>query len=87
MDEQKKKRLFSAGIVVGVLLFAMLLTFMVYQMIVIKVTQNRINELNEQIRALEEERDRTQDDIDLWLKNWKIEEVAMEKGWYYPEDK
>ena len=87
MDEQKKRKLYSAGIVVGILLLVMLFSFMVYQMITINVTKTKIDELNEQIRQLEEERDRTENDIDLWLKNWKIEEVAMEKGWYYPEDK
>lgn len=87
MDEQKKKRIYSAAVVIAVMLLCILLSFMVYQMFAIGAKKRRIDALNAQIAVLEKERDETSDSIEVWLSKWKIEEVAREKGWYYSTDK
>ena len=87
MDEQKLKRVVAASVVIAVVLLSILFTFMVYQMIAIGAKKHEIDELNKQIELLEEQKERTQDKIDLWMSDWKIEERARELEWYYPSDR
>ncbi len=87
MDEQKIRKIFSASIVIAVLLLAVLLTFMVYQMFAIGAKKREIDALDAQIAELEEQKKNTEDKISIWLSDWKIEEKAREKGWYYRTDK
>ena len=87
MDEQKLRRVVAASVVIAVLLLSILLTFMVYQMIMISVKKREIDELNKQIQLLEEQKKQTEDKIEIWLSDWKIEERARELEWYYPADK
>ena len=87
MKDQKINRIMSASVVIAVLLLCILLSFMVYQMIAISERSKRISELEKQINALKEEQKQTLDDIDVWLSDWKIEEKARERGWYYGNDK
>ncbi len=53
----------------------------------IRKTQIKIDNLNQEIQRLEEEKSQTQDAIDVWLTEWKITERANELGWLYGEDK
>ncbi len=46
-----------------------------------------MDELQAEIQALEEQKQNTQDDIDLWLTEWKIEQRANELGYIYENDK
>ena len=87
MDEQKLKRVVAASVVIAVVLLSILLTFMVYQMVAIGAKKHEIDELNKQIEVLEQQKKDTQDKIDYWLSDWKIEERARELEWYYPNDK
>ena len=87
MDEQKLRRVVAASVVIAVLLLSILLTFMVYQMIMISVKERERDELNKQIQLLEEQKKQTEDKIEIWLSDWKIEERARELEWYYPEDR
>jgi len=87
MEEQRIRRIVTASVVIAVLLLGILLTFMVYQMIAIGAKKRQIDDLNMQIEALENERKETEDAIELWLSDWKIEERARELEWYYPSDK
>ncbi|MBP5176996.1 MAG: septum formation initiator family protein [Clostridia bacterium] len=87
MDEQKLKKVVAASVVIAVVLLSVLLTFMVYQMIAIGAKKRQIDDLNGQIEALEQQKKDTQDKIDYWLSDWKIEERARELEWYYPSDR
>ena len=87
MDEQKLKRVIAASVVIAVVLLSVLLTFMVYQMIAISAKKHEIDELNKQIEILEEQKKQTQNQIDYWMSDWKIEERARELEWYYPSDR
>ncbi len=50
-------------------------------------TRAKINDLKQEIDALEDQNAETQDDIDIWLNEWKITERANELGYLYGEDK
>ncbi len=58
-----------------------------YQMIAIKNTRRQIDALNKEISELEAEKEQTEDKIELWLSDWKIEERQRELGWVYEQDK
>lgn len=60
---------------------------MVYQMIAIKNIRRQIDALNKEISELEAEKEQTEDKIELWLSDWKIEERQRELGWVYEQDK
>ena len=60
---------------------------MIYQMGIIHGKKARMDELQAEIQALEEQKQNTQDDIDLWLTEWKIEQRANELGYIYENDK
>lgn len=87
MEAQKLKKIMAAAVSTGILLLFILLSVMVYQMLVIKNTKKRIDALNAEIARLEQENESTQDEIDKWHTDWKIEEKARELGYCYPEDK
>lgn len=56
-------------------------------MIAIKNTRRQIDALNKEISELEAEKEQTEDKIELWLSDWKIEERQRELGWVYEQDK
>lgn len=87
MPQEKLKKLIVSSVVTAVLLLFILLSIMVYQMVAIKNTRKQIDALNTQISELEEEKEQTQDKIELWLSDWKIEERQRELGWVYEQDK
>jgi len=87
MDEQKLKRVVAASVVIAVVLLSVLLTFMVYQMVAIGAKKREIDALNKQIEILKQQKEDTENKIDYWLSDWKIEERARELEWYYPSDK
>lgn len=87
MPQEKLKKIIVSSVVTAVLLLFILLCVMVYQMIVIKNTQSKIQELEEQIAVLQTQKAQTEDDIELWLSDWKIEERQRELGWVYAQDK
>ncbi len=87
MPAEKLKKLIVSSVVTAVLLLFILLSIMVYQMIALRNVQNKIDGLNEQIAALEAEKAETEDEIELWLSDWKIEERQRELGWVYEKDK
>ena len=46
-----------------------------------------LEENEKKIEELKKENEQTQDKIELWMSQWKIEEAAREKGWYYDKEK
>ncbi len=87
MPAEKLKKLIVSSVVTAVLLLFILLSIMVYQMIALRNVQTKIDGLNQQIAALEAEKAETEDEIELWLSDWKIEERQRELGWVYEKDK
>lgn len=87
MLAEKLKKLIVSSVVTAVLLLFILLSIMVYQMIALRNVQTKIDGLNQQIAALEAEKAETEDEIELWLSDWKIEERQRELGWVYEKDK
>lgn len=87
MPAEKLKKLIVSSVVTAVLLLFILLSIMVYQMISIKTLQRRIDALEEQKEQLLVEKSETEDKIEIWLSEWKIDEKARELGWVYKQDK
>lgn len=87
MPAEKLKKLIVSSVVTAVLLLFILLSIMVYQMISIKTLQNEIDALEEQKQELLLEKSETEDQIEIWLSEWKIDEKARELGWVYKQDK
>lgn len=87
MPAEKLKKLIVSSVVTAVLLLFILLSIMVYQMISIKTLQNKIDALEEQKQELLLEKSETEDQIEIWLSEWKIDEKARELGWVYKQDK
>ncbi len=87
MDKERAKRLFAACMSSGIILLFILLSILFYQGIIIKKTQVKIQGLRQEIEVLEQEKEQTEDKIEIWLTNWKITERANELGYIYGEDK
>ncbi len=87
MPAEKLKKLIVSSVVTAVLLLFILLSIMVYQMISIKTLQNKIDALEEQKQELLLEKSEAEDQIEIWLSEWKIDEKARELGWVYKQDK
>ncbi len=87
MDEQKLRRLIALVVPTAILLLVILLSIMIYQMIAIKIANDKVDAINHEIEIIRQENEDKQDEIDLWLNDWKIEEKARELGWLYGSDK
>ena len=80
MTEQRLKRLITAGVAGAVSVLVILLTVLVYQMICLKQAQRELNELIEAEQHYEQLKEETENEIILWLEEWKIEEAARKYG-------
>ena len=87
MTLEKLQKVVAAVTASAVLLLFILVSIMVYQMSVINVKKAEIERLRAEIAQLEEEKRNTQDDIALWLSDWKIEERLRELGYISQSDK
>lgn len=87
MTEEKMRRVQAAITSAAVILLFILVSVMIYQMGVINGKKAKIDQLNQEIAALQEQKEQTQDKIDLWLCEWKIVERANELGYLYETDK
>ena len=47
----------------------------------------KIEELKQEIALLEEQKQQTENDIEIWLSDWKLKERANELGYIYTTDK
>ena len=83
MTEQKKKRVFSAGLAGGVMLVFILLAVLVYQLAGIITRKNQIKLLDAEIARLEQEIKETDDKIEALGKESIREQLLRELGLYY----
>ena len=83
MTEEKKARLVAAGTAMSVIVLVVLLTIMVFQLVTMSAKNREIRELKSQMRQLEAEIEKGNEDADLWLQEWKIEERARQIGYEF----
>ena len=85
-DELFKKKViaFTVG---AVILLAVLLILMCYQLISIGVENNRKAELTAAIAELDAELGNGEETIEIMQKKWWIVQRARELGYYYENDK
>ncbi len=80
MTLEKAKRLVTSGVITAVILLCVLLTVMVFQLLCLNQKKKELDALvktEEEYLQLQQE---TEDEIALWLEEWKIEEAARTYG-------
>ncbi len=87
MKIDKLKRVAASATAAAVLLLVILISVMMYQIVQIKVKEKEINAIKSEIARLEEKKEQLEDDIDIWLSEWKIEERSRELGYKFEGDK
>lgn len=86
MSENKLKRLVAAGTATGVIVLFVLIAVMVYQLISMGTKKREAERLQSEITELQKEIEDGESEIEIWLKKWKIEERARQKGYIYKND-
>ena len=86
MNEEKKRRVFSAVLSGMIMLVTVLIAVIVYQLVGIISRKNRIEELDAEIAYLQEQIDNTESEIEKWGLEWNIIERAYELGLEFPSD-
>lgn len=87
MTLEKAKRMAAAVTASAVLLLCMLIAVMLFQISSIHGKAEKRKELDAKIAELQMEKGKYEEEIDRWLRKWKIEEYARERGYIYPDDK
>lgn len=87
MSELKLKQIIGSLVASAVVLLSILVSIAVYQGILCLRTDQNIKRLERQIEELEEEKKQTEDEIEIWMQDWKIDEIARELGYFYGDDK
>ncbi|MDY4186527.1 MAG: septum formation initiator family protein [Candidatus Borkfalkiaceae bacterium] len=87
MKIEKLKKVAASATAAAVLLLVILISVMVYQLISIKAKENEINRIKAEIARLEEQDKELEDNIDIWLSDWKIYERARELEYIKKGDK
>ena len=86
MNEEKKRRVFSA-VLSGLIMFTTILVAIItYQLVGIFTRKNRIAELDAEIAHLQTLIEQTEDEIASWELEWKIIERARELGMYFEDE-
>lgn len=87
MDYEKAKRLVTAGVSSGIILLFVLLSVLICQCVMINSKKREIENLKGEIQRLEQDIEKNEDAIDVWLSEWKITERANELGLFFGGDK
>ena len=85
-SEARFERRVVAFTVGAVVLLALLIILMCYQLIAIGVKNNRVNQLKADIAALEQEYEKGEDTLEIRRKAAYIEMRARELGYRYTDD-
>lgn len=83
MSEEKLKRIVAAGVAIAVVTLFLLTGIMIYQIASMSVKKREAESLQGQIDQLTRQIEGANDDIELWMTKWKIEERARQKGYVY----
>lgn len=86
MNQEKKKRVFTAVLSGLVMLITILVAILSYQLVGIISRKNKIEKLDAEIRELQIQIEKTQDEILSWQLEWKIIERARELGMYFEDE-
>lgn len=86
MNEEKKRRIFSAVLSGLIMLTTILVAILTYQLVGIFTRKNKIAELDAEIKYLQEQIKNTENEIDSWELEWKIIERARELGMYFEDE-
>ena len=86
MNEEKKRRVFSACLSGLIMLTTILVAILTYQLIGIFTRKNKIAELDAEIKYLQEQIKNTEDEIASWELEWKIIDRARELGMYFEDE-
>lgn len=87
MKIEKLKKVAASATAAAVLLLVILISIMLYQLVAIKAKENEINAVKAEIARLEEQDKQLEDDIEIWLSEWKIYERARELEYIKKGDK
>ena len=87
VSDEKFERRVVAFTVGAVVLLAILIVLMCYQLIKIGVQHNRVNTLKADIAALEQQYEKGEDTLEIRRKAAYIEMRARELGYRYADDK
>jgi cell division protein FtsL len=80
MTQEKLRRVVTAAVVAGTTLFVILLSVLIYQWITIAVYDKRIEEINEEIAALEQDIAEDERNLDYYSSDLGKFWLAIEKG-------
>ena len=86
MNEEKKRRVFSAVLSGMIMLVTLLVAIITYQMVGIFTRKQRIEELDAEIAYLKSQIEQTEDEIASWELEWRIIERARELGMYFEDE-
>lgn len=78
MTESKMRRVVSAASATAVIVFVILVVALVWQLAVLGVKKSQAEKLKAEIAMLERQKQETEDEIELWQQDWKIEERARQ---------
>lgn len=81
MTEKRAKRLTAAITAAAVFLIVVLTTVLTVQIVIIKNRKKELDRLTEIEEEYIEKKQQLEDDIELWLEEWKIVEQARLYGY------
>ena len=80
MDENRVKRLVTAGVAAAVALLVILITVLVYQMVCLGQAKKELDAWTKAEQEYTQLKEDTENEITLWLEDWKVEEAARKYG-------
>ena len=86
MNEEKKRRVFSAVLSGMIMLITILVAILTYQLVGIVSRKNKIKKLDAEIVYLQQQIEQAESEIEVWALEWKIIERARELGMYFESE-
>lgn len=80
MTNERMKKIISASVVTAVLFLVILLGILVYQMVCLNRLKAELDQLNAAKESYLQLKESQENEIQLWLEEWKIEEAARKYG-------
>lgn len=80
MNKAQKDKLVVSTTIAGVVLLFFFICVLVYQVCMIGMYKKKERALNAQISRLQNTIENTSDELEIWMSNEKIEEIATIKG-------